>query len=261
MACRILHLKAVTQPRFPGDDLNDVDTRSPTRPSPQVPLDRWQADGSAGVADSPGVSISRNSPVPADIIIAAESGAGELTDELLVWAAKSGSATAFFELSKRYSNKLFQAAYRITRNWHDAEDAVQESLLKAFGHLKYFEGGSSFSSWLKRITINSALMTLRRRRSHSEIPIEVTDDDLRTWQRWEPQDTREDPEKRFTRCEREELLRRAILRLPPVFRHIIELQQINECSMKEIAAALGISVGAVKSRLMRARIALRASLQ
>jgi RNA polymerase sigma-70 factor (ECF subfamily) len=189
-----------------------------------------------------------------------EDGPMEMSDEVLVSTAKSGDANAFVELSKRHSNRLLQTTYRITRNRHDAEDALQDSLLRAFIHLKSFQEKSSFSTWLTRIAINSALMILRKKRGCAEISIDGSDDSGETYERWEPRSLTEDPENRFARSEREELLRNAILRLPPVVREAVELRQARDYSVREIAQALGISVPAVKSRLSRARLTLRAAL-
>ena len=189
-----------------------------------------------------------------------EDGPMEMSDEVLVSTAKSGDTNAFVELSKRHSNRLLQTTYRITRNRHDAEDALQDSLLRAFIHLKSFQEKSSFSTWLTRIAINSALMILRKKRGCAEISIDGSDDSGETYERWEPRSLTEDPENRFARSEREELLRNAILRLPPVVREAVELRQARDYSVREIAQALGISVPAVKSRLSRARLTLRAAL-
>ena len=189
-----------------------------------------------------------------------EDGPMEMSDEVLVSTAKSGDANAFVELSKRHSNRVLQTTYRITRNRQDAEDALQDSLLKAFTHLKDFQEKSSFATWLTRIAINSALMILRKRRVCVEISIDGGDDSGEKHEPWEPRSLTEDPENRFARGEREELLRDAILRLPPVVREAVELRQTRDYSAREIAQALGISVAAVKSRLSRARLTLRAAL-
>jgi RNA polymerase sigma-70 factor, ECF subfamily len=201
-----------------------------------------------------------NLPMSAENNIVINDSPKEVSDELLVSAAKSGDAGAFVELSKRHSRQLLQRAYQITRNWHDAEDAVQDSLLRAFSHLKDFEGRASFSSWLTQITTNSALMILRKKRIYLEIPIGGTDEHPGTWEGWEPRDLGQSPEDRCAQREREELLRRAICRLPPVFRDAVQLQHAQGWSARELAQALGISVAAVKSRLTRARMALRRSL-
>jgi RNA polymerase sigma-70 factor, ECF subfamily len=184
----------------------------------------------------------------------------EMSDELLVSAAKSGDANAFVELSRRHSTKLLHRTYRITRNWQDAEDVVQESFLKAFVHVKDFEGRSSFASWLTPITINSALMILRKKRCRPEVSIEGNDDDHEAREKWTPRDLRPNPETRCVQREREQLLEQSILSLPALFREVVQLRQTQEYSVREVAEALGVSVPAVKSRLSRAKTALRMSL-
>ena len=189
-----------------------------------------------------------------------EYGETEMSNEMLVSMAKSGDVTAFVELIKRHGDTVFLSTYRVTGNRQDAEDALQESFLRAFIHMNKFQERSSFSTWLTRIAINSALMILRKKRSSSEISIDRTDGSAGDFETWEPRSPWEDPESRYVRRERHELLRHAIQQLPPVFREIIELLQAKECSHREMAQSLGISVPAVKSRLARARKALRTSL-
>ena len=184
----------------------------------------------------------------------------QMTDEWLVLAAKDGNANAFAELRDRHSSKILRTTYRITRNWEDAEDALQDAFLKAFTHLKKFEGRSSFSSWVTRIAINMSLMILRKKRTNREFSIDPSDNDCESYDNWEPPDLREDPERRYARHEREELLRRAICRLSPALRTAVELQQAQEYSMQELADSLGISLAAVKSRLLRARLCMRTLL-
>jgi RNA polymerase sigma-70 factor, ECF subfamily len=191
---------------------------------------------------------------------AIEDGPMELSEAALVSMAKLGDSDAFVELSKRHSNRLLRTIYQITRNWHDAEDALQDAMLRAFSHLKDFQEKSSFYTWLTRIAINSALMILRKKRGCYEIPFDGTDDSGDNYQRWEVVSPAENPESRLARKEREELLRDAIFRLPQLLREVVELRQARGYSTREIAQALGISVPAVKSRLSRARGTLRTAL-
>jgi RNA polymerase sigma-70 factor, ECF subfamily len=181
-----------------------------------------------------------------------------MSDSLLVSAAQSGDCHAFGELCQRHSRTVLPRIYRITRNWDDAEDVLQESLLRAFVHLKAFEGRSSFSSWFTRIAVNSALLLLRKRR-RLELPIDCGPGDSETAPCWEPRDESETPEGRYARCEREELVRNAIRRLPSCFRRVAELHHAQEYSTQQIARELGISVSAAKSRLYRARMRMQAS--
>ena len=192
--------------------------------------------------------------------LAVKRGLSEMREELLVSAAKSGDAFAFVELSKRHSNKILRQVYRIVKNWQDAEDVLQESLLRAFLHLEDFEERSSFSSWLTRIAINFALMSLRKKRGHIEIPMEVINDDQGIRYRWEPRDPAESPESHCSRRESEELLEGAIRQLPPTLRQVVQMKLIDGRSGEEVSQTLGISVPAAKSRLARAKTALRLSL-
>ncbi len=180
------------------------------------------------------------------------------TDEVLVAATKLGDCAAFAELWTRHSNTAFRMAYRITGNRDDAEDVIQDAWMKAYVHLKTFDGRAKFSTWLTRIAINSALMILRRRRAHPETSMEVTDGE--TWQQWEIADQTKNIEELYARHERVERLRRAIHRLQPTLRSVVEIHQSNDRSVKEIADLAGISVAATKSRLLRARKILRRTL-
>jgi RNA polymerase sigma-70 factor, ECF subfamily len=180
------------------------------------------------------------------------------TDEVLVGAAKSGDRLAFAELWKRHSSAVFKVAYRITKNRDDAEDVIQEAWMRAYVHLNTFDGRAKFSTWLTRVVINSALMTLRRKRAHPETSMEITDGE--TWQPREFADQTKNVDELYVRRERTERLRRAICRLQPSLRNVVEIHQSNDRSVREIAKLAGISVAATKSRLLRARAALRRDL-
>ena len=181
------------------------------------------------------------------------------TDAILVSAAKSGDHTAFAQLWERHSNKVFRRVYRITGNRDDAEDVVQEAWMKAYAHLKTFAGRASFSTWITRIAINSALMALRMKRAHPETSMEVYDGEA--WRILEAVDQTKDVEELFTRQESAQRLRRAIRGLKPPLRKVVEIHQLNQGSVKEIANLAGISMAATKSRLYRARSSLRRALR
>ena len=183
-----------------------------------------------------------------------------MSDESLVVAAQDGNINAFAELRERHFRTLLRTTYRITRNWEDAEDALQDSFLKAFTHLNSFEGRSTFSSWVTRIAINQSFMILRKRRKLNNQSIGSCVDCFGSNNTWERPDVREDPEHLYIRHERSELLRGAIRRLRPCLRNALELQCAREYSISEIADALGISSAAAKSRLFHARLSLRTSL-
>jgi RNA polymerase sigma-70 factor (ECF subfamily) len=185
----------------------------------------------------------------------------QMSDEWLVLAAKDGNVDAFAELRDRHSRKILRTTYRIAGNLEDAEDALQDAFLRAFMHLNKFEGRSSFSSWVTRIAINMSLMTMRKKRRIKECSIDAGENDGESYDRWELRDFSEDPERRYARHERAQLLQGAIRRLRPDLRTTVELQQAHEYSTQELAESLGISVAAAKSRLSRARVYMRTFLQ
>ena len=180
-----------------------------------------------------------------------------LDERGLVAAAKYGQTVAFDVLCDRLSPRVLGALYRITKNREDAEDALQDSLLSAFVHIAEFDGRSAFSTWLTRIAINSALMILRKKRTSHEVSLESSADSDEKSSSWEMPDHAPNPEKRYAQQERETILRGAISSLRPTIRKVIEIQQLQEHSMKETAAIIGISVPAAKARLFHAKVALR----
>ena len=187
------------------------------------------------------------------------SGVAREDEHLLVAAAKSGDASAFEELVSRYERKIFRLTMNITRNREDAEDAMQDAFLKSYSHLKTFQGDSRFYTWLVRIAANEALMRLRKRRPNQfslDEPIEGDEDLMpRELQDWGP-----GPEQRFAQTEMHEILSSVIDELEPEYRTVFVLRDIEELSTEETADAVGISVPAVKSRLLRARLKLRQKL-
>jgi RNA polymerase sigma-70 factor (ECF subfamily) len=180
-------------------------------------------------------------------------------EHLLVAAAKRGDGAAFEELVNRYERKIFRLTMNITRNREDAEDAMQDAFLKSYSHLKDFQEDSRFYTWLVRIAANEALMRLRKRRPNQfslDEPIEGDEDLMpRELQDWGPS-----PEQRFAQTEMHEILSDVIDKLEPDFRVVFVLRDIEELSTEETAKTLGISVPAVKSRLLRARLKLRQKL-
>jgi RNA polymerase sigma-70 factor (ECF subfamily) len=131
--------------------------------------------------------------------------------------------------------------------------------MKAYMHLDTFDGRAKFSTWLTRIAINSSLMILRRKRARSEISMEIKDGD--TGQHWEIADQTKNVEELYARRERVEHLKRAICRLHPTLRNVVEIGQSNDRSVREVAELAGISVAATKSRLLRARKILREAFE
>lgn len=183
------------------------------------------------------------------------------TDEgSLISRARSGDGAAFTQLVNRYSRKVFRLAKHITQNNEDAEDVLQDTFLKAYEHLGEFQEQSKFYTWIVRIAVNESLMKLRKRRAGRIVsldePVDTGEEmitrEIAVWD--------ENPEQRYSREEMHEILAQAVDGLTPIFRTVFVLRDIDELSTEETASALGISVPAVKSRLLRARLQLRDKL-
>src|SRR5579885_2892171 len=183
------------------------------------------------------------------------------TEELaLVEAARQGDVGAFEQLIKRYDRNVFRIAQHITQNREDAEDVVQDAFVKAYTNLKQFQGQSKFYTWLVRIAVNEALMKLRRRRPERTVSL---DEDVKTEEDSLPREIADwspNPEQQYTQAELREILSKTIQGLPPGFRTVFVLRDVEGLSTEETAAALELSVPAVKSRLLRARLQLRERL-
>jgi RNA polymerase sigma-70 factor (ECF subfamily) len=183
-----------------------------------------------------------------------------IDESQLVTQARAHDATAFNELVRRYEGKIFRLAQHVTQNREDAEDVLQETFLKAYEHLDQFKGDSKFYTWIVRIAVNQALMKLRRRKTDKSVSLDETIDTgedtvTREIAAWD-----EDPEQRFSREELGGILDDAIEGLEPLYRSVFVLRDIEELSTEETAEALGLSIPAVKSRLLRARLQLREKL-
>jgi RNA polymerase sigma-70 factor (ECF subfamily) len=177
-------------------------------------------------------------------------------DELLVRAAQMGSCTAFSELYALYERRIFRTVRSITQNRQDAEDATQDAFLSAFKAISRFEWRSHFSSWLKRIAINSALMVLRKRRRCPELPLDLSHEATKEENCLAFHDKSANPLQTFECRERRSTLVKSIKKLKPRLRIVVEAQMSREGSAKDIAGRLQISEAAVKSRLHRARMRL-----
>lgn len=181
-------------------------------------------------------------------------------DAELVARARDGDPAAFEELVQKYERKVFRLAKNITNNDEDAEDVLQETFLKAYSHLDGFQGNSRFYTWLVRIAVNEALMKLRKRKSDKTVSL---DEGIETGEEtmvreiavWE-----DDPEQRYSQEEIRAILHEAISSLRPAFRTVFILRDIEELSTEETANLLDLSIPAVKSRLLRARLQLRERL-
>src|SRR5271165_1968686 len=192
-----------------------------------------------------------------------QSVAGELEphpDVALVEQVRGGDVSAYDTLVRKYERQIFRIAQHITQNREDAEDVMQDAFLKAYEKLDQFQGNSKFYTWLVRIAVNESLMRLRKRRSGRMVSI---DEDVETEEGSVPRDLADwspDPEQNYTQSEMADILRKTIQGLPPGFRIVFVLRDVEGLSTEETAETLGLSVPAVKSRLLRARLQLRERL-
>jgi len=185
---------------------------------------------------------------------------GVTSEMALVLAAKKGDLDAFSQLVKRYDRNVFRIAQHITHNDEDAQDVVQDAFLKAYTNLEQFQGNSKFYTWLVRIAVNEALMRLRKRRTDRTVSL---DEDVETEEGSMPREVADwspNPEQMYGTSELGDILKKTIQGLPPGFRTVFVLRDVEQLSTEETAEMLGLSVPAVKSRLLRARLQLRERL-
>ena len=178
-------------------------------------------------------------------------------DAALVARVQKGETDVFEELVRRHSRRVFGALAGLVGNLDDARDATQDVFLKAFENIGRFQGRSKFSTWLTSIAINTGTELLRQRKP-SESLAEMEDDEgfrPRQVQRWE-----ENPEQQCSASQMNRLVREAVLRLPEKYRVAVLLRDINQLSTEEAAAALELSIPALKARVLRGRLMLRESL-
>jgi RNA polymerase sigma-70 factor (ECF subfamily) len=183
-----------------------------------------------------------------------------ISDLALVERVRGGDVGAYEELVRMYDRRVFRIAQHITQNREDAEDVVQDAFLKAYQNLNRFKGDSKFYTWLVRIAVNEALMKLRKRRNSRVVSM---DDDVETDEGSMPRefaDWSPNPEQLYGQDETAEILRKTIQGLPPTFRTVFVLRDVEGLSTEETAQMLELSVPAVKSRLLRARLQLRERL-
>jgi len=181
------------------------------------------------------------------------------SDAALVEAARRHDPDAFEEIVTRYGPRIFRLARNITRNREDAEEVSQDSFARAFLHVDTFRGDSRFSTWLSSIAINQALMKLRARRRrelHYVCPDTREDAQFRA----EVADGTPTPEQQYSQKELQRILASAMEELPLASREVLQLREVEERSTAETARILGLSISAVKSRMLRGRQKLRQAL-
>lgn len=182
-----------------------------------------------------------------------------IPDEALVDMAQQGNDPAFAELVERHYNSCQKLALSILRDKADAEDEVQNACWKAFEHLAQFNREAKFSTWLTRIVVNQCLMRLRQTRraklyymddtqvGDEVVTLELRDDNLT-------------PEQELSKSEIAEVVQKEIEKIPVLLRRVFVLRDVQQLPMEAVAEQLGISIAAAKSRLLRARLELRARL-
>lgn len=207
----------------------------------------------------------RLSPAPPDL--------SSLTDEELIARARQKDFSAFEVLLERYEDKVFRLAYRFVRNESDAKEILQDTFLSVWRKLDTFKGDSMFSSWVYRVAANTALMRLRSQRRHPQISTEDLPDGFLDGLRPtgggdgslahlpSPGDNwAKRPDEQLQSNEMRRHIQAAVDALPELYRTVFLVRDVEGLSTEETAEVLGISVPTVKTRLHRARIALREAI-
>jgi RNA polymerase sigma-70 factor (ECF subfamily) len=179
-------------------------------------------------------------------------------DLALIKLVLAGDRRAFEPLLRKHERRVFRVVLAVLGNVEDAEEAMQDTFIKAYRHLDQFRGESRFTTWLTRIAVNAAL---QKRQSCKEfVSLDEASDGRKKPlpRRFEPWTS--NPERPYGKQEIRQLVERAIQDLPPIYRETLILRDIEEMSAEEAADALGIKVPTLKSRLLRARLLLRESL-
>ena len=178
-----------------------------------------------------------------------------MTDRELVARAGAGDQEAFEQLVRDNQNRVYSLAVRLVGDREEAADLAQEAFLKAWQNLPSFQGESSFSTWLYRLTTNLCIDYLRRQKRRQEAaPAVSLDDEEAGWA--EPADWNQDPYRKLEETERSRALARGLEQLPEHQRRPLVLRELSGLSYQEIAQALDLDLGTVKSRIARARLAL-----
>jgi len=185
----------------------------------------------------------------------------KMEERSLVLLSQSGNDLAFSELIRRNHATCMRLAFSILHDRSDAEDEVQNALWKAFEHIGQFNQEAKFSTWLTRIVVNQCLMRLRQTRRAKMLYLEdavVGSDDQTAL---DLPDQSETPEAALGKREVSAVVKREISRIPPLLRNVFLLREVQDLPMADVAARLGISLAAAKSRLLRARLELRTRLE
>lgn len=179
-----------------------------------------------------------------------------MNEEKLIARAAKGDASAFNDLLSAHERKMYAVCLRMCGNHEDAQDCLQEAMLRVFRAISGFKGQSSFSTWLYRVTMNTCLDELRKKKNKQSTSLDSL---LETG--WSPADTEDTPEKHAVVSERKAEIRKVIRELPDDMRSAIVLRDIQGFSYDEISKILNINVGTIKSRISRGREKLREKFQ
>jgi RNA polymerase sigma-70 factor (ECF subfamily) len=178
-------------------------------------------------------------------------------DFVLVERVLSGDKRAFEPLVRRHERRVFRVALAILGNVEDAEEAMQDSFIRAFHHLGQFRKEARFSTWLTRIAVNQAIEKRNARKNY--VPLEEAQaEEPASPKRFEP--WRSNPEELYGKQELHLMVERAIEALPEIYREVFVLRDVEGLTAEEAAEVLGIGVAALKSRLLRARLLMRETL-
>ena len=185
----------------------------------------------------------------------------EPTEAELIQRARQGDKEAFYNLVRPCERAVYTAAISILKNPEDAEEVAQEAVLKTLSHLADFRGEAKFSTWLIQITINEALLKLRKDRRHLYESVDEprTDEDGEFFPK-DFADWHEVPSETLQRMELREALKRAIASLSLKYREVLILRDVQQLRIEEVSRILGITAGSVKTRLLRARLQMREAL-
>ena len=179
-----------------------------------------------------------------------------MTEKDLIQRAKHGDHDAFGQLVLTHQNKVYTLCVHMVTNREEAEDLAQEAFLKAWRNLDSFQEESSFATWMHRLTTNVCLDHLRKQARRQNISTAVSlDDEESGWT--EPADHTQDPQRRLEESERKRALERSLRELPDHYRQVLVMREVSGLSYQEIAQALELDLGTVKSRIARARNQLR----
>jgi len=198
---------------------------------------------------------------PGTLLQATEDGGRQRSDEELVIAARNGDCCALGELLGRHLNMLLCFARRYTANEDEAQDLVQETMLRAIRSIERFRGGSRFRTWLCSILVNTALSIKRREKHIRWMNLDEQEGEENRFCMKSLSDVHLNPEEAYAHRERRGLLLREALKLHPKYRFIWEACDLDDCSIKKVADALGMNPAAAKSRLGRARVRLSAAMK